>query len=137
MTASKTGPPHVLLLEDTPFDVRVFTRSVRRSEQPCRLTVATNGEEALRVLEDASNDPPDIAVVDLNMPRLSGLEFIEELRRRNWRYADLPVIVYTTSDLSADRQRCAVRGVSDYIVKTEPVEHVLSLVRQHLREQAA
>ena len=137
MNVSKTGPPHVLLVEDTPFDIRVFTRGVQRSDQPCRLTVAMNGEEALHVLENAAGDPPDIAVVDLNMPRLSGLEFIEELRRRRWPYADLPVIVYTTSDLAADRRRCAARGVSDYVVKTEPVEHVLSLVRARLGRRAA
>lgn len=131
MTAS-TGPPHVLLVEDTPFDVRVFTRGVQRSGQPCRLTVARNGEEALQVLENAKDDPPDIAVVDLNMPRLSGLEFIEALRDRAWTFAKLPVIVYTTSDLGADRRRCAVRGVSDYVVKTEPVEHILSLVHRRL-----
>lgn len=137
MNLCKTGPPHVLLVEDTPFDIRVFTRGVHRSDKPCRLTVAVNGEEALHMLENTTDDPPDIAIVDLNMPRLSGLEFIEVLRSRKWPYADLPVIVYTTSDLAVDRRRCAARGVSDYVVKTEPVEHVLSLVRARLGRRAA
>ena len=132
MTGHTNGQPHVLLVEDTPFDVRVFRRGVSRSDRPCRLTVASNGEEALRVLEEACDDPPDIAVVDLNMPRLSGHEFIDALRTRPWKHAALPVIVYTTSDLAADRLRCAERGVHDYVVKTEPVELVLGLVRDKL-----
>lgn len=132
MESGETSVPHVLLVEDTPFDIRLFRRIVHRSDQPCRLSVARNGEEALTFLERAGDDPPDIAVVDLNMPRLSGHEFIQALRCRRWPHARLPVIVYTTSDLPADRHRCAAQGVLDYVVKTEPVEHVLGLVKDRL-----
>lgn len=135
MTNDRKHPPHVLLVEDTPFDVRVFRRGLSRSDQPVRLSIAGNGEEALRMLEEAGDDPPDIAVVDLNMPRLSGHEFIEALRSRPWPHAGLPVIVYTTSDLPTDRRRCAARGVHDYVVKTAPVGQVLDLVTERLSRQ--
>ena len=58
---------------------------------------------------------------------------LELLRRRRWAHATMPVIVYTTSDLPADRRRCEAAGVRDYLVKTEPVETVLALVHDRVR----
>lgn len=141
VTGHESPAVHVLLVEDTPFDVRVFRRAIDRSRRPCRLSVAGNGEEALDFLQRAGQgagaDLPDIIVLDLNMPRLSGIEFLETLRARSWAPSRLPVIVYTTSDLPADRHRCEAQGVVAYVLKSEPAEHVLDLVQKAVGEAGA
>ena len=88
---------------------------------PHELHTAFNGEEALDMLLGRHGQPaldplPEVILLDLNMPRMHGFEFLEVLRAEP-RLAHLPVFITTTSGLDIDRAEATRLGVSGYILK--------------------
>lgn len=113
-------PIHILLVEDDELDVIEITRSLDKLNLLYQLTHARNGEDALDILENGSvfgaGELPDITLVDLNMPKMNGLEFLEQVRStEKWKH--LKCFVITTSSETAERTAAAALGVSGYIVK--------------------
>src|SRR5690606_37125522 len=84
-----------------------------------KMSVVKNGEEALAYLDEVSRgggDIPDIMLLDLNMPKMNGIEFLTQIRQmEEWKH--LKVFVITTSDEKEDKERTRSLGVSGYIVK--------------------
>ena len=88
--------------------------------------IAKNGQEAFDILQDAvkANNgvlPPFIVTLDLNMPRMNGLEFIEAVRADE-ALKRLVIFVFTTSDVPRDIQLAYSRNVAGYLVKENPSE---------------
>lgn len=107
---------NILLVEDDQVDVIDMTRTFDKMNILYHLEVAKNGEEALHYLEDKSKPRPDVALIDINMPKMTGLEFLSIIRSKpEWK--DLKAFIITTSDESADRQAANALGVSGYIIK--------------------
>ena len=83
------------------------------------MMIAKNGEDALQILnnkERSAEASPDIALIDINMPKMNGLEFLSALRKmEEWK--DLKCFIITTSDEKIDRTAAKELGVSGYIVK--------------------
>jgi CheY-like chemotaxis protein len=83
------------------------------------MTVAKNGEDALQILNDkkrSSESDPDIVLIDINMPKMNGLEFLSAIRKtEEWK--DLKCFMITTSDEKVDRMAAKELGISGYIVK--------------------
>jgi two-component system chemotaxis response regulator CheY len=88
---------------------------------------ATDGAEGLRVLEKGGIS---LVICDVNMPRMSGLEMLEHLRR-NHRYANLPVVMLTTESLTANVERATKAGAKAWIMKPFKVELLIAAVRKH------
>ena len=76
---------------------------------------AKNGEEALKILEDKSNFP-DIILLDLNMPKMSGIEFLTIIKSSD-EFKHIPTIILTTSDNQKDLFECYRIGISGYVLK--------------------
>ena len=107
----------VLLVEDDQVDVMNVQRAFRKSHILNPLVVAADGEEALKLLRNGTVPPSRLLVLlDLNMPRMSGLEFLRQLRQDN-NLKHLPVVVLTTSDDERDRIEAYKLNVAGYIVK--------------------
>ena len=111
----------VLLVEDDFFDTMTAQKSFARFNVPHQLLTAFNGEEALDLLMGKPDTPapsplPEVILLDLNMPRMNGLEFLEVLRTTP-TLAHIPVFITTTSSLEADRADAERLGVSGYILK--------------------
>jgi len=111
----------VLLVEDDVFDTMTAQKSFARFSVPHELLTAFNGEEALDMLlgrqgQSALDPLPEVILLDLNMPRMNGFEFLEALRAEP-RLAHLPVFITTTSGLDIDRAEATRLGVSGYILK--------------------
>lgn len=107
----------VLLVEDDQVDVMNVQRAFRKSHILNPLVVAADGEEALQLLRNGTVPPSRLLVLlDLNMPRMSGLEFLRQLRQDN-DLKHLPVVVLTTSDDERDRIEAYKLNVAGYIVK--------------------
>jgi len=111
----------VLLVEDDLFDTLTAQKSFVRFNVPHTLHTAFNGEEALDLLLGRNGQPaisplPEVILLDLNMPRMNGTEFLTELRAHP-NLAHLPVFITTTSELDADRLNAQNLGVSGYILK--------------------
>ncbi|MBD2766543.1 response regulator [Hymenobacter sp. BT664] len=111
----------VLLVEDDIFDTMTAQKSFAKFNVPHQLHTAFNGEEALDLLlgrngVEAIRPLPEVILLDLNMPRMNGIEFLTELRSTD-QFQDIPVFITTTSSMDVDRLSTEKLGVSGYIVK--------------------
>lgn len=124
----------ILLVEDDAVDVKNIRRAFGRNRLINPLYVVSNGEEALAFLgnrppyEDPQEAPrPGLILLDLNMPVMSGLEFLE-IYRDDPDLKSIPTVVLTTSDLERDRLRSYSIGVAGYIVKPIRFDAFVELV---------
>ncbi|MCA8953409.1 MAG: response regulator [Planctomycetes bacterium] len=115
--SAETRPLHLMFVEDDPVDVAATSRLLGTLGFRGRLTQALTIPEARTIL--ANGPPPDLVLLDLNMPEESGFDLLEELRQRQ-SAATPPILVLTSSSDRADVERCARAGVAGYFVK--PVE---------------
>jgi CheY-like chemotaxis protein len=110
----------ILMVEDDTLDVMDAQRTLDRMNLIYRLRVARNGEEAIEILENKVTDSPmphpDVILVDINMPKMNGIEFLQHIRQ-DIRWKDIKVFMITTSDEKEDRMRTKELGISGYIVK--------------------
>jgi CheY-like chemotaxis protein len=120
----------VLLVEDNSADVFLVEQAIEFHQVPVHLIVAQDGEEACQYFKRMEADPnipcPDALLLDLNLPKKSGTEVLEDLRERSM-CREMPVIVLTSSDAAADRQRAASLGASRYFRKPTSYREFLEI----------
>lgn len=119
----------ILMVEDDYLDTLDIQRTLDKMKILYHLQVATNGEEALALLEDRSRQAaklPDVVLVDINMPKMNGLELLSAIRGRD-HWKGLKCFVITTSDEKVDRDRAQQLGVSGYIVKPFKINNPSSI----------
>lgn len=127
---------HILLVEDDEVDIEAIRRALRKHALDNPVTVARDGHEALAILRGETAEsvrPPLMILLDLNMPRMNGHEFLDELRADE-RLCDSIVFVLTTSDSEADKRAAYSRLVAGYMVKHrvgEEFDALLSLLRSY------
>lgn len=107
---------HILLVDDDDVDVMNVQRAFEKSHITNPLHVAKNGLEALDKLRDGSIGARRIVLLDLNMPRMNGLEFLRELRA-DPALQPTCVVVLTTSDGERDKVDAYKLNVAGYLVK--------------------
>jgi CheY-like chemotaxis protein len=110
----------ILLVEDDIVDVMSVKRALRELNCTNTLNVAGNGEEALARLNNQDHPLPGIILLDLNMPRMNGIDFLK-LLKIDERLRRIPVVVLTTSKEEKDRLESFNLGAAGYMVK--PVEY--------------
>lgn len=115
-----------LLIEDDEIERLKFVRVLNKNNFPYKLTEAKNGEEALKVLEE--QDAPDIILLDLNMPKMNGLEFLRILKK-NPKLKYVPIIILSTSNNHRDLRQCYEEGIAGYIVKPLKYEDYVSKIK--------
>lgn len=105
----------VLLVEDDMIEVMKLTRAISTLQLPHKIIEAGHGEAALELLEkDKLN--PDLILLDLNMPKMNGIEFLKNIKN-NIDLNYIPIIIFTTSSNPRDLQEVYRIGVSGYILK--------------------
>lgn len=111
----------VLLVEDNPDDVELTLRALKRARLLNPVRVVRDGAEAIEFLYGGARREgrPRVVLLDLKLPRVSGLEVLERIRREE-STRTLPVVVLTSSREEPDIRRAYELGVNSYIVK--PVE---------------
>jgi len=116
-----------LLVEDNDLDVEKITRGFMRLKIGNNIVRAKNGYEALDILRGTNGKTklatPYIILLDLNMPKMNGLEFLEALRADD-TIAHSPVIILTTSDRQQDIESAYVHNVCGYIVKPVKIQQM-------------
>jgi len=131
----------LLLIEDDPLDVISVRRSLIELSSDVELKVASNGSEALTILTAAQPVfVPDIILLDLNMPRMNGLEFLSSIRQHK-DLKNINVFIMTTSANTYDQLEAEKLGISGYIIKPlnytdnlKRVDSMDSFVQFHLRK---
>jgi CheY-like chemotaxis protein len=118
----------VLLIEDDETFHYLCKRAFKNQEPPVELMIAFDGVEALELLEEKSQTP-DLILVDINMPRMNGHEFLEEYSKRS--PGSIPVVaMLSSSEDQRDRDKAMKYDfVQDYLVKPLVSKHM-----DHLRE---
>jgi len=110
----------ILLVEDDQMDIMNVQRELRKHDVNAPLHIARNGREALNLLRgeggQAKIGKPTIVMLDINMPRMNGLELLDTLRS-DPEFVGLNVFIMTTSDLETDRLKAKELAVSGYIIK--------------------
>jgi len=128
-------PLNILLVDDDAVDVETVKRAFRRRGVSNPVVVARDGVEALKILLGTDERPPlsapRLILLDLNMPRMDGFEFLRELRHYP-QYDDDPVFILTTSDDDAHRAEAHRLGMSGYIVKGDLPALALDLIMRGL-----
>jgi CheY-like chemotaxis protein len=105
----------ILLVEDNLIEIMKMKRTISLLKLNHSIREAKNGEEALIVLEDKSN-LPDIILLDLNMPKINGIEFLRILKADD-DLKHIPTIILTTSSNQKDLLECYKTGMSGYVLK--------------------
>ncbi|MBX9851115.1 MAG: response regulator [Cytophagaceae bacterium] len=113
-------PKSILLIEDDELDIISVTRSINKINADIKLHTAFNGIEALEMLKGKSsaklNPDPDLILLDINMPKMNGIEFLRELRKDE-KYKSIKVFIMTTSNEDQDRAEAEALGISGYVIK--------------------
>jgi CheY-like chemotaxis protein len=113
---------NILLVEDDEVDVMNVKRAFKKVNITNPLYVATNGVEALSMLRSSDGQPPEVPkerrliLLDLNMPKMGGIEFLQEIRSDPQLKAT-PVVIMTTSNQDKDRVEAYNLNVAGYILK--------------------
>ena len=104
-----------LVIDDDPDDAITFCETLKELDPHVEFTMLTNGDEALEFLR--SNELlPALIVLDLNMPKMSGKQFLAALKSDN-RLSPIPVVIYTTSSAQRDIDDTAQLGAAHFITK--------------------
>ena len=122
----------ILLIEDDLIEVMKLKRTVSKLNLKHSNIEAKNGEEALTYLRSGEK-LPDIILLDLNMPRMNGIEFLEILKADELLQY-LPTIILTTSENRADLLKCYQAGIAGYVIKPlkyEDYEYKLNAVLEY------
>lgn len=105
---------NVLFIEDDMIETMKMQRAISKFQSKHKIIEAKNGEEAMDILK--KGNLPDIILLDLNMPRMSGIEFLSILKADE-KLKYLPTIILTTSENRIDLLKCFEIGIAGYIIK--------------------
>ncbi|MGH9626210.1 MAG: response regulator [Bryobacteraceae bacterium] len=130
-TKSTHEAVNILLIEDNLADVRLFRRALQQTEMRHCLSVLHDGEDAVEYLfrrgEHAGAIVPDLIVLDLNLPRKSGLEILKEIRADR-ALKRTPVVVLTSSAHQSDVNTAYENGANMYLLKRHSLAEIEDMV---------
>jgi CheY-like chemotaxis protein len=125
----------VLLVEDDPADARLIQRAFDRTQVEASLLRLQNGDDAVTYLQGTppfdnrvAHPLPNAIVLDIKLPRRSGLEVLQWIRTRKDDLRLLPVVMLTSSRHTVDINRAYDLGANSYLAKPETTEELVALV---------
>lgn len=118
----------ILLVEDDAVDAMTFERALSDLNIKNEVVHRTNGEEALEYLSGEDKEKPCFIFLDLNMPRMNGIEFLEVVKSDS-NLRRIPVVVLTTSDSEKDVVESFELGVAGYMVKPADYKKFVEAIR--------
>ena len=129
LSVSDTLP--ILLIEDNPMDVDLTQRAFIRHKLANPLRVARDGQEALDLIEawQAGDIIPSVILLDLKLPKISGLEVLRVIRAHPI-FGTVPVVVLTSSAEDGDINEAYSLGANSYIVKPVDFDKFIEVARQ-------
>jgi len=128
----KQRPIEILLVEDSPSDVWLIRQTLQEGAVPKRISVVGNGEQAVDYLRRrgpyAGSPRPDVILLDLNLPRLTGLEVLREIKSDH-ELKTITVIVLTTSEAAKDVNAAYDLNANCYVVKPVDFEQFTAAIQ--------
>lgn len=121
----------ILLVEDSPSDVRLIREALKETPLPVQITLARDGIEATELLHEVENglaNRPDLILLDLNLPRKNGREVLAEVKSSP-NLKQIPVLVMTSSRSDEDISQAYALNANCYITKPGDLQEYVSVVR--------
>jgi CheY-like chemotaxis protein len=129
------GRNHLLfLVDDDVDDHEIFKSALAQVDGGIVLLIAGNGQDALKMLS-AQDKLPDYIFLDLNMPRMGGIQFLSEIKKSD-TLCKIPVIVYSTSNHPGDREKALNAGAERFFTKPARYTELCELLQSLLHQQA-
>lgn len=130
-------PVEILLVEDDPDDAELTIRGLKESNVASRLQLVTDGAQALDFLfskgayatEDAGAIIPKVVLLDIKLPKVSGLEVLREIKA-DARTRNIPVVMLTSSSEDRDLKEAYQLGANSYVVKPLDLKQFIQATRQ-------
>lgn len=120
----------ILLIEDDMIEIMKFNRTLSKLDIHHNIVEAKNGEDALKILQDKDR-LPDIILLDLNMPKINGIEFLTILKNdKDLKY--IPTVILTTSNNRKDLLECYKIGIAGYVIKPLKFDDYVQLIKRVL-----
>lgn len=120
---------HILLVEDNPDDETLTLRALKKNNIANPVTVAHDGQEALDYLLDAAHPPPSLILLDLRLPKISGLDVLRRVRAEP-RLKLVPIVILTSSKEEQDLIAGYQLGCNSYVRKPVDFEQFMEAMRQ-------
>jgi len=121
----------ILLIDDDEDDQEIFISAIEQIKRPVNCIVLDSAVEALEKLR-AKELHPDLIFLDLNMPLMTGQQFLHEIKKEN-HLKNIPVIVLSTSSHTSTIQETMKLGASDFFTKPDKFENLISLLDKVIR----
>ena len=121
----------ILLVEDNPDDVLLTELAIKESDIQGSFTLANNGKAALEILNDTVNTGerlPDLILLDINLPKVNGLEVLKEIKS-NKSTSSIPTVVFTSSDAMSDMRSSYENGAELYIRKPNNIQEYKKIMK--------
>jgi CheY-like chemotaxis protein len=118
----------ILLVEDDRVDIMTIIRALKEIRVDNPLVSKENGEDALAHLQNPANERPCIILLDLNMPIMNGIEFLQKIKQDN-SLKRIPVVVLTTSEEQQDKVNSFNLGVAGYMAKPVDYQQFVAMMR--------
>jgi CheY-like chemotaxis protein len=130
----------ILLIEDNPADVDLLRRAFKSARLECELTLMEDGAEAMAFIRGqgpyAAAPPPDLVVLDLNLPKNDGVEVLQAMRASP-QFSSVPVAILSSSSSPRERARVEQFHIGRFITKPPDLDEFLeigSTLKSLLRE---
>jgi CheY-like chemotaxis protein len=129
--------PPILVVDDEPSDTYFLRRALKEAGIPNPVIGCADGEEATTFLESAKfgGQQPCLIFLDMKMPRMNGPEFLAWIREHQ-EFADLKIVVVSSSNLPEDRAKAMALGAYDYLVKFPPAAELAATIAGALADCA-
>ena len=132
MQQSQVAPFEVLIVDDEPGDIELIRSAIVEGRFICRTHVARDGVEAMAFMRKDGPDfaeavTPDLVLLDLNMPRMTGREVLAAMQSTD-HLARIPVVVLTTSDVERDVLQAYDLGASGFVTKPVDIEQLFNAI---------
>ena len=122
------GKKPILLVEDDTVDKMTVSRALKEIHVSNKLINASNGKEALEYLRNADNERPCMILLDLNMPKMNGIEFLT-IAKQDEVLKMIPVVVLTTSKEEQDKVDSFRLSVAGYMIKPVDYQKFVEVMR--------
>ncbi|HAW51913.1 MAG TPA: two-component system response regulator [Flavobacteriales bacterium] len=122
------GNKPILLVEDDEVDIMTVQRALKEVKVMNPLEFTNNGEEALEYLNNPLKRRPCVILLDINMPRMNGIEFLRE-REKDLDLRTIPVVVLTSSREEQDLLQSYELGISGYMIKPVDYKQFVETIR--------
>ena len=118
----------ILIVEDDKVDAMLISRAFKDVDITGSIDTVCNGEEALKYVNSKENAIPGIIFLDLNMPKMNGIEFLKIVNNDSGLH-EIPIIVMSTSDIEQEKEECFKLNAVGFLVKPIDYNEFVELIK--------